>query len=147
MDQNKHPQPAGLHTGKSFSKKLILPAILRNWYWFALAALLGFGAAFVVSKATPGSWKSTMTVLLITAPHAAPFNNSLDNNVEIRESPINVTNEQAVVSAYSLQLQTLQALGWKTRWYKKTLFGKKDLYKNDPFNVTFVDDTVLKGVQ
>jgi tyrosine-protein kinase Etk/Wzc len=135
----------GFHTGKSFNKKMILPAILRNWYWFLLAALVGFGAAFIEHRAVPGNFKSTMTILLINAPHAAPFNTSLDNNLDIKESPINVEDEQTVVSAYSLQLQTLRNLNWKTKWYKKSLVGKKDLYPQDPFVVTFIEDSVLKG--
>jgi len=135
----------GFHTGKSFNKKMILPAILRNWYWFLLAALVGFGSAFIEHRAVPGNFKSTMTILLINAPHAAPFNTSLDNNLDIKESPINVEDEQTVVSAYSLQLQTLRNLNWKTKWYKKSLVGKKDLYPQDPFVVTFIEDSVLKG--
>jgi tyrosine-protein kinase Etk/Wzc len=137
--------PTGFHTGKSFNKKMILPAILRNWYWFGLAAALGFGAAFVEHRAVPDNFKSTMTILLINSPHAAPFNTSLDNNTEIKESPINVEDEQTVVSAYSLQLQTLRNLNWKTKWYKKSIIGKKDLYPQDPFVVTFIEDSVLKG--
>lgn len=139
--------PTGAHTGKSFNKKMILPAILRNWYWFGLAAVLGFGAAFIQHRAFPGNFKSTMTILLINEPHQAPFNTSLDNNLDIKESPINVEDEQTVVSAYSLQLQTLHNLNWKTKWYKKSLIGKKDLYLQDPFVVTFLEDSVLKGVQ
>jgi tyrosine-protein kinase Etk/Wzc len=137
--------PTGFHTGKSFNKKMILPAILRNWYWFGLAAVLGFGAAFIQHRAVPGNFKSTMTILLINDPHAAPFNTSLDNNLDIKESPINVADEQTVVSAYSLQLQTLRNLNWKTKWYKKSLIGKKDLYPQDPFVVTFIEDSVLYG--
>lgn len=146
MDQTKYPRQSGLHTGKSFNKKLIIPAILRNWYWFGLAAILGFGVAFVLQKAFPGMYKGTMTILLINAPHAIPINTGLDNNLDIKENPINVQDEQSVVSAYSLQLQTLQNLNWKTKWYRKSIFGKKDLYKNDPFAVAFVEDSVLKGV-
>jgi tyrosine-protein kinase Etk/Wzc len=143
----KSPNPAtGLHSGKSFNKKLIIPAILRNWYWFALAAMLGFGVALVLHKTFPGMYKGTMTILLIIAPHAIPINTGLDNNLDIKENPINVQDEQTVVSAYSLQLQTLQNLNWKTKWYRKSIFGKKDLYKNDPFGVVFVEDSVLKGV-
>src|ERR1700744_947069 len=138
----------GFHTGKSFNKKMILPAVLRNWYWFLLAAAVGFGAAFIEHSAVPGHFKSTMTILLINEPHAIPFNTSLDNsNLDIKESPVNVTDEQTVVSAYSLQLQTLRNLNCKTKWYKKTLFGKKDLYLQDPFVVTFVEDSVMKGVE
>jgi tyrosine-protein kinase Etk/Wzc len=137
--------PTGAHTGKSFNKKMILPAILRNWYWFGLAAILGFGAAFIEHKAIPGNFKSTMTILLINAPHAVPFNTSLDNNTEIKESPINVEDEQTVVSAYSLQLEALRNLNWKTKWYKKSFIGKKDLYPQDPFVVTFMEDSVLYG--
>jgi tyrosine-protein kinase Etk/Wzc len=147
MDPNRMPSPpTGAHSGKSFNKKLIIPAILRNWYWFGVAAALGFGAALILHKTFPNSFKSTMTILLINEPHQASFNTSLDNNLDIRESPINVADEQAVVSAYSLQLQTLLNLGWKTKWYKKSIFGKKDLYKNDPFLVTFFEDSVLKGI-
>jgi tyrosine-protein kinase Etk/Wzc len=124
---------------------MILPAILRNWYWFLLAGALGFGIAFVLHKAFPGSYRSTMTILLINSPHQVPFNTSLDNNLEIQQNPINVQDEQTVVSAYSLQLQTLLNLNWRTRWYKKSFIGKKDIYKEDPYVVTFSDDSVLKG--
>ncbi len=148
MQNNTIPPQPGLHfhSGKSFNKKLIIPAILRNWYWFGLAAILGFGAGFVVHRINPTHFKSTMTILLINAPHAMPFNTTLDNNLDIRQSPVNVQDEQSVVSAYSLQLQTLEALNWKTIWYKKSFLGKKDLYKEDPFIVSFPDDSVLKGI-
>ncbi|HXB35691.1 MAG TPA: GNVR domain-containing protein [Puia sp.] len=141
--------PNTYHSGKSFNKQMILPAILRNWFWFLLAGGLGFGVAFVLHRAFPGSYRSTMTILLINSPHQVPFNSSsLDNNLEIQQNPINVQDEQTVVSAYSLQLQTLQNLGWKTRWYKKgAIIGKKDIYKEDPYVVSFSDDSVLKGVE
>ncbi|HLX67594.1 MAG TPA: GNVR domain-containing protein [Puia sp.] len=141
-------EPNTYHSGKSFNKQMILPAIFRNWFWFLLAGGLGFGIAFVMHKAFPGSYRSTMTILLINAPHQIPFNTSLDNNLEIQQNPINVQDEQTVVSAYSLQLQTLQNLGWKTRWYRKgTIIGKKDIYKEDPYVISFSDDSVLKGVE
>jgi capsular exopolysaccharide synthesis family protein len=146
MDPNNHPRQSGFHSGKSFNKKMILPAILRNWYWFLLAGALGFGIAFVLHKAFPGSYRSTMTILLVNSPHQVPVNTSLDNNLEIQQNPINVQDEQTVVSAYSLQLQTLQNLNWRTRWYKKSIIGKKDIYKEDPYIVDFSDDSVLKGV-
>lgn len=148
MQNNTHPSQTGLqlHSGKSFNKKLIIPAILRNWYWFGVAAVLGFAVAFVLHRAFPSHFKSTMTIILINSPHVVPFNTTLDNNLDIRQSPINVNDEQSVVSAYSLQLQTLQNLNWKTIWYKKSILGKKDLYKQDPFIVIFPDDSVMKGV-
>ncbi|HXD77091.1 MAG TPA: GNVR domain-containing protein [Puia sp.] len=146
MDPNNNPRQSGFHSGKSFNKKMILPAILRNWYWFLLAGALGFGVAFLLHKAFPGGYRSTMTILLVNAPHQVPLNTSLDNNVQIQENPINVQDEQTVLSAYSLQLKTLQNLNWKTRWYRKSLVGKKDLYKQDPFTVDFIEDSVLKGV-
>src|ERR1700677_4460811 len=147
MDPNNHPRHTGFHSGKSFNKKMILPAILRNWYWFLLAGALGFGLAFVLHKSFPGSYRSTMTILLINAPHQLPLNNSsLDNNLEIQQNPINVQDEQTVISAYSLQLQTLENLNWKTRWYKKAIIGKKDIYKEDPYLADFPEDSVLKGV-
>ncbi len=145
MENNTPPRQTGFHTGKSFSKKLILPAILRNWYWFVLAAILGLGLALVVNKIFPGSFKSTMSIVLIKEPHQVPFNTTLDN-LDIKENPINVQDEQTVVSAYSLQLKTLQNLNWKTSWYKKAIIGKKDIYKNDPFIVNFIDDSVMKGI-
>jgi tyrosine-protein kinase Etk/Wzc len=147
MDPNNLPRHDGFHSGKSFNKKMILPAILRNWYWFILAGGLGFGIAFVLHKSFPGSYRSTMTILLINSQHPLPLNSSsLDNNLEIQQNPINVEDEQTVISAYSLQLQTLENLNWKTRWYKKAIIGKKDIYKEDPYLVEFAEDSVLKGV-
>ena len=144
MDPNNLPRHIGFHSGKSFNKKMILPAILRNWFWFIIAGGLGFGIAFVLHKSFPGSYRSTMTILLVNAPHQLPLNSSsLDNNLEIQQNPINVQDEQTVVSAYSLQLQTLKNLNWKNRWYKKSLIGKKDIYKEDPYLVVFSDDSVL----
>lgn len=141
--------PNTYHSGKSFNKKMILPAILRNWYWFLLAGGIGFAVAFFLHKTFPGSYRSTMTILLINSPHQVPFNSSsLDNNLETQQNPINVQDEQSVLSAYSLQLQTLRNLGWKTRWYKKgAIIGKKDIYKEDPYVVSFSEDSVLKGAE
>lgn len=143
MDSNTY------HSGKSFNKKMILPAILRNWFWFLLAGGIGFAVAFFLHKTFPGSYRSTMTILLINSPHQVPFNSSsLDNNLETQQNPVNVQDEQSVLSAYSLQLQTLRNLGWKTRWYKKgAIIGKKDIYKEDPYVVSFSEDSVLKGTE
>jgi tyrosine-protein kinase Etk/Wzc len=135
METNKYSQsPAPVENKGFINKEQIFPAILRNWYWFILAAILGLGLALGFNKYFHGSYKSTMTLLLKNDPHQSPLNSTLDN-LEVKEKTVNIQDEQSVVSAYSLQLRTLQSLDWKTSLYKKMLIGKKDLYKNEPFAV------------
>ena len=134
METNKKKQPVPYTENSTFSKELILPAVVRNWYWIALFAMLGLGLAFGFNKYFHGSYKSTLTLLLKNDPHQSPLNSTLDN-LEIKEKTINIQDEQSIVSAYSLQLKTLQNLGWKTSLFKKLIIGKKDLYKNEPFRV------------
>jgi len=125
----------------TFSKELIFPAILRNWYWFILAAIIGLGLALGFNKLFHGSYKSSMTLLIENDPHQSPMNTNLDN-LNIKERTININDEQTIVSAYSLQLKTLQNLNWKTTLYKKLILGKLDLYKNEPFKVVLPEGAV-----
>ena len=140
METNKYSQSPDSGGLRTFNKELILPAILRNWYWFILAAILGFGLAMGFNKVFHGTIKSSMTLLLQNDPHQSPMNSTLDN-LSIKEKTINIQDEQSIVSAYSLQLKTLQNLNWKTSLYKKTIVGKEDLYKSEPFRV-LVPDTI-----
>jgi tyrosine-protein kinase Etk/Wzc len=134
METKKYAQSQGPGEQRSFSKELIFPAILRNWYWFVLTALLGLILAMGYNKYVRANYKSSMTLLLKNDPHQSPSNTTL-NNLEIKERAINIQDEQSIVSAYSLQLKTLQNLNWKTSLYKKLFIGKKDLYKSEPFRV------------
>ncbi|MBN9383788.1 MAG: AAA family ATPase [Chitinophagaceae bacterium] len=119
---------------------MMFPAILRNWYWFIVAAALGLGLAMAFNKLVDRSYRNSMTLLIQNDPHQSPMNSSLDN-LNIKEKTINIQDEQTIVSAYSLQLKTLQNLNWQTSIYKKSLigFGKKDLYRNEPFRVVLPD--------
>lgn len=135
METNRHARSQGSGEHTAFNKELILPAILRNWYWFVVAAIVGLGLAMVFNKLFHVSYRSSMTLLLQNDPHQSPMNTSLDN-LNIKEKTINIQDEQTVVSAYSLQLKTLQNLDWETTLYKKSILGKQDLYKNEPFRVT-----------
>jgi hypothetical protein len=49
--------PTGFHTGKSFNKKMILPAILRNWYWFGLAAAGGIRSRICRTQGRSGQFQ------------------------------------------------------------------------------------------
>lgn len=136
MDRNIHSQSPGPGENTAFiNKEQIFPAILRNWYWFILTAILGLALALAYNKYFHSSFKSSMTLLLKNVPHQSTMNSTLDN-LEVKEKTVNIQDEQSVVSAYSLQLRTLQDLDWKTSLYKKLIIGKKDLYKNEPFGVT-----------
>src|SRR5882672_890882 len=141
METNKHARSQGSGEHTTFTRELIFPAILRNWYWFILAAILGLGLAMGFNKFFHGSYKSSMTLLIDNDPHQSPMNSALDN-LSIKEKTINIQDEQTIVSAYSLQLKTLQSLDWKTTLYKKSIIGKQDLYKSEPFRVVLPDSLV-----
>jgi len=144
MDNNSYPRPTPPQPANKLES--ILPLILKKWYWLLLAGLVGLALAFFYNKYFPGSYKSSMTVLLKNEPHQSPLNSTLDN-LEIKEKPINIQDEQMVLSSYSLQLKTLRNLNWKTSWYRKLLIGSRDLYGNEPFKVTVTDEKdQLKGV-
>jgi len=134
METNRYSQTQGGGEYTAFRTSMIIPSLLRNWYWFIVAAVIGFGLAMVFNKFFHGSYKSSMTLLLQNDPHQSPTSSTLDN-LSIKEKTINVQDEQTIVSAYSLQLKTLQTLDWKTSIYKKLIIGKTDLYKNEPFRV------------
>ena len=45
METNRNSRSQGSGEGTTFSKEMIFPAILKNWYWFIVAAALGLGLA------------------------------------------------------------------------------------------------------
>lgn len=138
---NKFSRSRGSGEPITISKELIFHAIIRNWYWFILAVIIGLGLAMGFNRLVRGSYKSSMTLLIENDPHQSPMNTNLDN-LNIKEKTININDEQTIVSAYSLQLKTLQNLNWKTTLYKKLIIGKLDLYKSEPFKVVLPEGKV-----
>jgi uncharacterized protein involved in exopolysaccharide biosynthesis/Mrp family chromosome partitioning ATPase len=138
METNTFSSPRGPVENPAFNKEFLVSAFKQNWYWFIIAAILGLILALGFNKYFPSSYKSTMTLLLVNAPRPTPTSSTADN-LEVKERTINIQDEQSIVSAYSLQLKTLQTLDWKTTVYKKLIIGKKDLYKNEPFRILLPD--------
>ncbi len=128
---------------------MILPAILRNWFWFVLAGALGFGAAFLLHRAFPGSYRSTMTILLINSPHQAPFNTAAWTITwkPSKTRSMSRTNNPSSPPIASSFRRSKTSVGKPAGIKKDPLSAKKIFTKKTPMSISFSDDSVLKGVE
>ncbi len=126
--------------------KQLMARIAENWYWFAIAAVLGLIIGLIYNKYTNPIYQASSTILIKTEDKN-PALKSLYKDLGINEKTTSIQNQVGVLSSYNLNYKTLQKLNWDVSWYKSSLFSKTDLYKDPPFkldNPEYFDQ--VKGV-
>jgi uncharacterized protein involved in exopolysaccharide biosynthesis len=116
-----------------FNFKKFLYKILSKWYWFALFGVLGIAGGYIVNRYSEPVYKVESTVLVRENSNGI----GMDNFFEDLEMGPNakVQNHMSIIKSYSLNRRTLENLRWRVSYYQKELFGERELYKNEPFDV------------
>ncbi|MGQ8338415.1 GumC family protein [Sunxiuqinia sp. A32] len=114
--------------------KEFLYKILRKWYWFVLAVMLGGAAGYYRTETTPSTFSSN-SLILIKEEDAS--SNLLGNvNPFMFKNRGKIENYIGTLTSYSLNRKALDELGWFCEWYIDRPMLDQQLYGNEPFSMT-----------
>ncbi|MCZ4696386.1 hypothetical protein DWB61_17140 [Ancylomarina euxinus] len=114
--------------------KAIFFRLLSKWHWFVLCGSLGVLLAFFFSRFSQPIY-DIKSVMLVQEESNSMGVENLFEGMELG-GKTNIENHIGILNSYTINLQTLENLNWRTTWYKKGTFKDTDLYKNTPFIVT-----------
>ena len=120
----------------TFDFKKFINRILQNWYWFAFSIFIGILIAWLLNIYLPATY-SIRSSLIINSYESGIKRLSLTENYSNDRNVDVLTQDHAGrISSHILSLNTLQSLEWNIFWYEKTLLYGKDMYGNEPYQVT-----------
>jgi capsular exopolysaccharide synthesis family protein len=125
--------------------KAIFFRLLSKWHWFVLCGSLGILLAFFFSRFSQPIYDVKSVILVQEESNGMGVEN-LFEGMELG-GKTNIENHIGILNSYTLNLQTLENLNWRTIWYKKGSFKDTDLYKKTPFRVTENSKNNLAGIK
>ncbi len=117
---------------ESLSFKQIFRKIRRNWYWFFILGLLGSALGFILSKSTAPTYEVN-TVVLFKGESTSSGLNTLFEDLNVNSNTDNIQNELLTLRSITLHSRAVENLYMNISWYKKDLFKKIPMYKDQPF--------------
>ncbi|RXQ91515.1 polysaccharide biosynthesis tyrosine autokinase [Ancylomarina salipaludis] len=125
--------------------KTIFFRLLSKWHWFVLCGSLGILLAFFFSRFSQPIY-DVKSVMLVQEESNGMGVENLFEGMDLG-AKTNIENHIGILNSYSLNLQTLENLNWRTTWYQKGTFKDTDLYKNTPFRVIENSKNNLAGIK
>lgn len=123
----------------------ILIKILSNWYWFVISVLIGASIAYVIHRTTTAEFQVS-TTLLINNKNKQLGSEFLFDNLGFNSS-VDVSDQMGILSSYMMNFEAITILDWTTSWYRKDIFRSIDLYRNSPFEVLKLENSInLTGI-
>ncbi len=125
--------------------KSIFFRLLSKWHWFVLCGSLGILLAFFFSRFSQPIY-DVKSVMLVQEESNGMGVENLFEGMELG-GKTNIENHIGILNSYTLNLQTLENLKWRTTWYTKGSFKNTDLYQKTPFYVTENSANNLAGIR
>ena len=112
--------------------KEFLYKILRRWYWFVFAIMVGGAAGYFQVKRTPSTFSSNSLVLIKEVDDQA----SIYGKLSMFKNYTPLENYIGILTSYSLNREVINSLGWFCNWYVDEPLLDYELYGDEPFSVT-----------
>ena len=114
--------------------KQFLVKLLINWYWFALSAIIGLGAAYVYNQLAPPTYSANSLILIKEKQSDGLDLDNLFDNLQLKTN-VKLENHIGVLTSLTLNREVIDNLGWKVSWYRDVAFWNYDLFENPPYQV------------
>jgi len=129
--QNKQPQE-----GNVPDLLVILPLILKNWYWFILAILLALMGARMYIRHTLPVYRSAATILINETEERRFIDNTeLLQGLGLPGGMKNLQNQIDILRSRALIERTLKELPFEVEFYFRTIKNKLPIYPEIPFRI------------
>jgi capsular exopolysaccharide synthesis family protein len=115
---------------------------LKKWPWFLLVCFIGVSLGYFVFKKSPNIYQVSSRILI--KGEEKDLNNllSFNNPMMAMGKKTNVENQIGILQSYTLYKKALDNLDWETSWFRKELLYKKELYKNEPFELVLPPNAI-----
>ena len=127
---------------KRESKNLFLK-YLKKWPWFVLMGIIGLGIGFFYYKYSPNKYQVDSRILIKDSEGSMnsvlAFNQS---SAQLRNQKLNIENQIGILKSYTLFNKAITNLNWDYTWYQKELLYNRELYNNDPMNLTIPPNAI-----
>lgn len=108
---------------------------IKKWPWFMALCAIGVALGFFYYKNSPNVYEVGSRILIKGQESNIGNVFSVENPIMSMGKKSNIENQIGILQSYTLYHKALYNLDWKTSWYKKELLYKKELYKNEPFEL------------
>lgn len=113
----------------------------RYWYYFIISVLICFFAVKYYLNHTIPIYESQTNVKIIDDSKNS-FNLPTAGLSLFSRSKVNLDNQVEVLKSYKLLEQVVKSLNLDTQYYKVNYFNNLELWKNRPFNVEWLGNSV-----
>ncbi len=134
MSPDKDPYNFSLGKEDSRMIKEFLYKMLRWWYWFAIAIMIGGGLGFLQTKRTPPTYRSSSLLLIKETESKTNLAQNLGSFMFAGKTELE--NHIGILTSYTLNRKTIDELGWFSNWYVDEPLLDYELYGNEPFSIT-----------
>jgi capsular exopolysaccharide synthesis family protein len=119
---------------ETFNLKEFLYKLTDKWHWFLIAVFAGALLSFLVNRFMEPVYEVESTVLVEEASRGQSSGN-LFEGAEVAPT-FSIQNHIGFLKSFTLNQQVLENLNWRVSWYKKELFIRRGIYKNEPFRIS-----------
>ncbi len=128
-----------IDTNKEEIKTTNLKKYLKYWYLFLLFGIIGTISGFLLFKYSPNIYQVQSRILVKEQNEQLnsilPSQNNFAKSMGMGQNS-NIENKIGILQSYTLFRKALTNLDWKVSWYKKEVLYNKELYNNEPFNLS-----------
>ncbi len=122
--------------GSSFDLMLIVPLVLKNWYWFLISIALAIIASNWYIKHTMPVYRTTATILVNDRDERTLVDNSdLLQGLGLPGGMKNIQNQIMLLKSRALTEKTLDELSFEIEFYSKTIRNRLPIYPEMPVRV------------
>src|SRR5215467_171904 len=98
-EKNNHVEKRKIVKPEGMEIKQLLSRIADNWYWFAIAAIVGLVGGVLYNNYTNPNYQANTTILIKTEDKNAALK-SLYKDLGINEKTTSIQNQVGVLSSY-----------------------------------------------
>jgi len=121
----------------SVDPRELLMAFLRNWYWIAICALIGFVLARLYLRYTEPVYQANCQVLIKEDGESGGVlsEEAVLEEIGLLRSGNNLNNEMQILKSRTLMAQVVDELGLGVRYYGLVRIKNSEVYTDSPIRV------------
>lgn len=143
-DIGRGGQDPGIHNAKDLDLVVILPLVLKYWYWFVISIIAALFCSFLYVRHTMPIYRTTATIL-VNETEARPVvdNSEILQGLGLPGGMRNLQNQIMIIKSRDLTEKTLSALDFEVEYYIKTIRNKLPIYPEEPIRVVANDESTF----